>query len=85
MKTKTNLMTKKVVCSKCRVNKNVSGTGGFCRTCALTKGFKSCTRCNKMFIPRQPRLRLCSQCRFNSSSGWEIGPYGGPAGLGKNK
>jgi hypothetical protein len=50
-------MAKKVVCSKCKVNKNVSGTGGFCRECATSKGFKSCSRCNKMFTPRASRQK----------------------------
>jgi hypothetical protein len=76
-------MAKRVLCSKCKVKKNVSGTGGFCRECATSKGFKSCSRCNKMFTPKAPRQKLCPQCRVNRSSGWDIGSYGGPAGLGK--
>lgn len=76
-------MTKKVVCSKCRISKNVSGTKGLCRNCAIVAGYKACSRCNRLFIPRLPRQRICPKCRVNTASGWDIGAYGGPAGLGK--
>lgn len=77
-------MAKKLVCKKCRINKNESGTKGLCRKCALNEGFKSCGKCNKLFIQRLPMQRICPKCRVNSASGWGIGPYGGPAGLGKS-
>ena len=77
-------MAKKLVCKKCRINKNESGTKGLCRKCALNEGFKACSKCNKMFIQRLPRQRICPKCRVNSASGWGIGPYGGAAGLGKS-
>jgi len=77
-------MAKKLVCKKCRINKNESGTKGFCRKCAFDEGFKACSKCNKLFIQRLPRQRICLKCRVNSASGWDIGSYGGPAGLGKN-
>lgn len=77
-------MVKKLVCNKCRLNKNESGTRGLCRQCALESGFKACSKCNKLFSLGKPRQRICSKCRMNGTSGWGIGPYGGPAGLGKN-
>ena len=77
-------MAKKRYCTICKINRNMSGTKGLCRTCALTKGFKSCGKCNKVFTPKRERQRNCSNCLVNSKVGWEIGP-GGPVGRGKRQ
>ena len=77
-------MAKKIYCLKCKVNRNVSGTKGLCRECALANGFKVCSKCNKLFIQRTLGSRLCGKCRLNNQRGWNIGAWGQP-GLGKNR
>lgn len=76
-------MAKKLYCTICKVNRNVSGTKGLCRTCALTKGFKSCGKCNKIFTPKRELQRNCSQCLVNSHGGWGIGAS--PVGRGERQ
>ncbi len=77
-------MAKKRFCTKCKINKNVSGTKGLCRECALLNGFKACSKCNKLFIQKTSGARLCGRCRINNKGGWNIGAWGQP-GLGKNR
>lgn len=77
-------MAKKLYCTICKVNRNVSGTKGLCRECALRKGFKECSKCKKLFVQKTSGARLCGKCRVNNQKGWNIGAWGQP-GLGKNR
>lgn len=77
-------MAKKRFCIKCKINRNVSGTKGLCRQCALLNGFKACSKCNKLFIQKISKVRLCGTCRINNQRGWDIGAWGHP-GLGKGR
>lgn len=77
-------MAKKKLCLKCKAPKVVSGAKGLCKACALENGFKACKKCNKLFLYKTAREKLCSQCRFNNQKGWNIGAWGQP-GTGKNR
>ena len=77
-------MAKKRICSKCKINRVVSGTKGLCRGCALVNGFKACTKCNKLFIPKTSSVRICNKCRMNNQVSWNIGAWGQP-GTGKHR
>ena len=76
------------ICSTCQKNAIVKGARGKCVSCAEIKGYKSCVKCKKMFIPKQPSAKKCGckpkKIRKGKGSVWIVASAGLPS-LGRKR
>ena len=67
-------------CERCHQNRRVAKLS-LCKSCAHLAGYKKCTQCKGLFLPRNSRHKMCKRCGDESKSIRTVS--GGLPGLGK--
>ena len=85
---KLSLAKNSKICSSCLKYATAKGARGKCVSCAEIKGYKSCVKCKKMFIPKQPSAKKCGckpkRIRKGKGSVWIVASAGLPS-LGRKR
>lgn len=79
-----NNSSKKKLCTLCRKAPQAVGARGKCVFCAHKKGYKSCKKCKRMFIPRPPNAKHCGCKSKGRGSVWIVASAGLPS-LGRKR
>lgn len=81
---KSGLEKTSEICSGCHKYAIAEGARGKCVFCAKKKGYKSCTKCKKMFIPKPPSAKHCGCKSKGKGSVWIVASAGLPS-LGRKR
>ena len=82
---KSGLEKSSKICSECLKYATAKGARGKCVSCAKNKGYKSCIKCKKMFIPKPLSAKYCG-CKSKRRKGsvWIVSSAGLPS-LGRKR
>jgi hypothetical protein len=72
------------ICSSCLKYSTAKGARGKCVFCAKKKGYKVCTKCKIMFIPKPPTAKNCGCKSKGKGSVWIVASAGLPS-LGRKR
>jgi ribosomal protein L37E len=67
-------------CKRCHQNRRVAKLS-LCKSCAHLAGYRKCSRCKGLFLPKNSRHKMCKRCGEESKSIRTVS--GGLPGLGK--